>query len=197
MLGEPAVAAWVCGRLCARAPPLKTHTPHAPSPDPVSPPFARRCDCGPQLEAALQAVEDDGYGVVLYLRGQEGRGIGLGAKMHAYALQERGADTLDANTQLGLPVDSREYGTGAQILVSLGIRDMRLMSNNPKKFSGLAGYGLRITERVASKTIPNPNNIQYLRTKMERMGHMLDETILEGGDYNGASIYSSDLDIGE
>ena len=154
------MAAWVCGRLCARAPP-HTHTPHAPSPDPVSPPFARRCDCGPQLEAALQAVEADGYGVVLYLRGQEGRGIGLGAKMHAYALQERGADTLDANTQLGLPVDSREYGTGAQILVSLGIRDMRLMSNNPKKFSGLAGYGLRITERVASKTIPNPNNIQY------------------------------------
>jgi len=154
-----------------------------------------RCDCGPQLEAALQAIEDDGYGVVLYLRGQEGRGIGLGAKMHAYALQERGADTLDANTQLGLPVDSREYGTGAQILVSLGIRDMRLMSNNPKKFSGLAGYGLRITERVASKTVPNPNNIQYLRTKMQRMGHLLDESDFEGAETNGASIYSSDLDV--
>ena len=148
-----------------------------------------RCDCGPQLEAALQAIEDDGYGVVLYLRGQEGRGIGLGAKMHAYALQERGADTLDANTQLGLPVDSREYGTGAQILVSLGIRNMRLMSNNPKKFSGLAGYGLRITERVASKTTPNPNNIQYLRTKAERMGHMLDESLMEKYEYDGASIY--------
>jgi len=154
-----------------------------------------RCDCGPQLEAALQAIEDDGYGVVLYLRGQEGRGIGLGAKMHAYALQERGADTLDANTQLGLPVDSREYGTGAQILVSLGIRDMRLMSNNPKKFSGLAGFGLRITERVASKTVPNPNNIQYLRTKMQRMGHLLDESDFEGAETNGASIYSSDLDV--
>lgn len=148
-----------------------------------------RCDCGPQLEAALQAIEADGYGVVLYLRGQEGRGIGLGAKMHAYALQERGADTLDANTQLGLPVDSREYGTGAQILVSLGIRNMRLMSNNPKKFSGLAGYGLRITERVASKTTPNPNNIQYLRTKAERMGHMLDESLMEKYEYDGASIY--------
>jgi len=155
----------------------------------------QRCDCGPQLEAALQAIEDDGYGVVLYLRGQEGRGIGLGAKMHAYALQERGADTLDANTQLGLPVDSREYGTGAQILVSLGIRDMRLMSNNPKKFSGLAGFGLRITERVASKTVPNPNNIQYLRTKMQRMGHLLDESDFEGAETNGASIYSSDLDV--
>ena len=178
-------------------PPPQAHTHRAPRLDPAAPPFARRCDCGPQLEAALQAVEDDGYGVVLYLRGQEGRGIGLGAKMHAYALQERGADTLDANTQLGLPVDSREYGTGAQILVSLGIRDMRLMSNNPKKFSGLAGYGLRITERVASKTIPNPNNIQYLRTKMERMGHMLDESLMESSDYDGASIYSSDLDIGE
>merc|ERR1719183_1022210 len=114
-----------------------------------------RCDCGPQLEKALQAIEDDGCGVVLYLRGQEGRGIGLGAKMHAYALQERGVDTLDANTQLGLPVDSREYGTGAQILVDLGITDMRLMSNNPKKFAGLAGYGLRIVAREPSHTAPN------------------------------------------
>lgn len=136
-----------------------------------------RCDCGPQLNLALEAIERDGYGVLLYLRGQEGRGIGLAAKMHAYVLQERGVDTLDANLQLGLPADSREYGTGAQILVSLGIRDMRLISNNPKKFSGLAGYGLRLVERVPSKTVPNPNNIEYLRTKAERMGHFLAETI--------------------
>ena len=133
-----------------------------------------RCDCGPQLEAGLQAIERDGWGVVLYLRGQEGRGIGLGAKIHAYSLQEQGRDTLDANVDLGLPVDSREYGTGAQILVDLGITDMRLISNNPKKFTGLAGYGLRIVGREASVTAPNAANIGYLRTKVERMGHMLD-----------------------
>lgn len=133
-----------------------------------------RCDCGPQLEKALEAIEADGCGVLLYLRGQEGRGIGLGAKIHAYTLQEQGIDTLDANKKLGLPVDSREYGTGAQILADLGIRDMRLMSNNPKKFSGLAGYGLRIVERVPSHVEPNPENIAYLRCKEERMGHLLD-----------------------
>ena len=138
-----------------------------------------RCDCGPQLEKALQQIERDGWGCLLYLRGQEGRGIGLGAKMHAYALQERGVDTMDANIQLGLPVDSREYGTGAQILADLGIGDMRLMSNNPKKFSGLTGYGLRIVERVPSHTVPNPENIRYLRTKRERMGHMLGEELDE------------------
>merc|ERR1719353_735114 len=140
-----------------------------------------RCDCGPQLETALQQIEREGDGVLLYLRGQEGRGIGLGAKMHAYALQERGLDTMDANTQLGLPVDSREYGTGAQILTDLGIRDMRLMSNNPKKFTGLTGYGLRIVERVPSHTVPNLENIRYLRTKLERMGHMLGADV-EGGE---------------
>jgi len=133
-----------------------------------------RCDCGVQLEAALEDIERDGWGVLLYLRGQEGRGIGLGAKMHAYALQERGVDTLDANLQLGLPADSREYGTGAQILADLGIGDMRLMSNNPKKFAGLTGYGLRIVERVPSLTAPNPDNLEYLRTKRRRMGHMIE-----------------------
>ncbi|KAL1524456.1 hypothetical protein AB1Y20_019350 [Prymnesium parvum] len=133
-----------------------------------------RCDCGPQLEAGLRAIERDGWGVFLYLRGQEGRGIGLGAKIHAYSLQERGLDTLDANTELGLPVDSREYGTGAQILVDLGIRDMRLISNNPKKFTGLAGFGLRIVDREPSHTAPNKENIGYLRTKVQRMGHMLE-----------------------
>uniref|UniRef100_A0A7S0IWT2 GTP cyclohydrolase II n=1 Tax=Calcidiscus leptoporus TaxID=127549 RepID=A0A7S0IWT2_9EUKA len=138
-----------------------------------------RCDCGPQLEKALEMIELDGHGCLLYLRGQEGRGIGLGAKMHAYALQERGVDTLDANLELGLPVDSREYGTGAQILADLGITDMRLMSNNPKKFTGLAGFGLRIVARVPSHTTPNPENIKYLQTKLERMGHMLGQ--LDGG----------------
>jgi len=133
-----------------------------------------RCDCGPQLEQALQRIDASGYGVLLYLRGQEGRGIGLGAKMHAYSLQERGRDTMDANTELGLPVDSREYGSGAQILSDLGIRDMRLMSNNPKKFVGLAGFGLRIVERVPSHVAPNPENIRYLRTKEDRMGHLLE-----------------------
>lgn len=136
-----------------------------------------RCDCGPQLNKALQQIQADGWGVLLYLRGQEGRGIGLGAKMHAYALQEQGLDTLDANTELGLPVDSREYGTGAQILADLGISDMRLITNNPKKLTGLAGYGLRIVERVPSHTAPNPENSRYLRTKIERMGHLLN---LEG-----------------
>ena len=141
-----------------------------------------RCDCGPQLEKALQQIEADGFGVLLYLRGQEGRGIGLGAKMHAYALQERGVDTLDANLKLGLPVDSREYGTGAQILADLGICDMRLMSNNPKKFTGLAGYGLRIVERVPSLTAPNPENIRYLQTKLERMGHLLGDEERKSSD---------------
>ncbi len=145
-----------------------------------------RCDCGPQLESALAAIEADGHGVLLYLRGQEGRGIGLGAKMNAYTLQEQGVDTLDANVKLGLPVDSREYGTGAQILVDLGIRDMRLISNNPKKFFGLAGYGLRITERVASHVAPNPENIRYLRTKEERMGHLLGLKELEAAGDAGA-----------
>ncbi len=132
-----------------------------------------RCDCGPQLNKAMQLIERDGHGVLLYLRGQEGRGIGLGAKIHAYSLQERGLDTLDANVELGLPVDSREYGTGAQILADLGISEMRLISNNPKKFKGLGGYGLRIVERVPSHVEPNPENIGYLQTKETRMGHLL------------------------
>jgi 3,4-dihydroxy 2-butanone 4-phosphate synthase/GTP cyclohydrolase II len=149
-----------------------------------------RCDCGPQLEKALRDIEADGWGVLLYLRGQEGRGIGLGAKMHAYALQERGVDTLDANLELGLPVDSREYGTGAQILADLGIHDMRLMSNNPKKFTGLTGYGLRIVQRVPSHTAPNPDNIDYLRTKLERMGHMLGD--LEKADELAAELVAED-----
>jgi 3,4-dihydroxy 2-butanone 4-phosphate synthase/GTP cyclohydrolase II len=112
--------------------------------------------------------------VLVYLRGHEGRGIGLGHKIRAYSLQEEGRDTVDANVELGLPVDSREYGIGAQILNDLGITTMRLMTNNPSKFGGLEGFGLEITDRVPLESAPNPENIEYLRTKRERMGHLLE-----------------------
>jgi len=133
-----------------------------------------RCDCGPQLEAALRQVDAAGLGVVVYLRGHEGRGIGIGHKLRAYSLQEQGMDTLDANLELGFPVDSREYGIGAQILVDLGITTMRLLTNNPAKYGGLEGFGLEIVERVPLQAIPNPENIAYLRTKKTRMGHLLE-----------------------
>jgi 3,4-dihydroxy 2-butanone 4-phosphate synthase/GTP cyclohydrolase II len=132
-----------------------------------------RCDCGPQLRAALTLIEETGSGALVYLRGHEGRGIGLGHKIRAYQLQDQGHDTVDANLELGLPVDSREYGIGAQILVDLGITTMRLMTNNPVKYGGLEGFGLDITERVPLEPSPNPENIEYLRTKRERMGHLL------------------------
>lgn len=132
-----------------------------------------RCDCGPQLHKALQTVAEEGVGVVVYLRGHEGRGIGLAHKIRAYDLQEQGLDTVDANTEQGLPVDSREYGIGAQILVDLGISTMRLMTNNPSKYGGLDGFGLEITGRVPIEIEPNPSNIAYLRTKAERMGHLM------------------------
>ncbi len=133
-----------------------------------------RCDCGLQLEAAMQKVAEEELGVVVYLRGHEGRGIGIGNKLLAYGLQERGHDTVDANIELGLPVDSREYGIGAQILVDLGITTMRLMTNNNHKYGGLEGFGLDIVERVPIESVPNPENIGYLRTKRERMGHLLE-----------------------
>lgn len=132
-----------------------------------------RCDCGPQLQTAMAKIAAEGAGVVVYLRGHEGRGIGLGHKIRAYALQEDGHDTVDANLELGLPVDSREYGIGAQILVDLGVTSMRLMTNNPSKYGGLEGFGLNIVERVAIESSPTPFNIDYLRTKRERMGHLL------------------------
>ncbi len=134
---------------------------------------SRRCDCGPQLAAAMQMVADEGAGVVVYLRGHEGRGIGLGHKLRAYALQEQGRDTVDANTELGLPVDSREYGIGAQILVDLGVSRLRLLTNNPAKYGGLQGFGLEITDRVKLTSEPTAENVAYLRTKRERMGHDL------------------------
>jgi 3,4-dihydroxy 2-butanone 4-phosphate synthase/GTP cyclohydrolase II len=133
-----------------------------------------RCDCGPQLHTALAKIAAEGAGVVVYLRGHEGRGIGLGHKIRAYALQEEGSDTVDANIELGLPVDSREYGIGAQILVDLGVTSMRLMTNNPSKYGGLEGFGLNIVERVAIESLPTEFNIDYLRTKRERMGHLLE-----------------------
>ncbi|HEX2700566.1 MAG TPA: bifunctional 3,4-dihydroxy-2-butanone-4-phosphate synthase/GTP cyclohydrolase II [Acidimicrobiales bacterium] len=133
-----------------------------------------RCDCGWQLEAAVQRVAEEGLGVVVYLRGHEGRGIGLAHKLAAYTLQEQGRDTVDANLDLGLPVDSREYGIGAQILVDLGITTMRYMTNNPAKYGGLDGFGLAMVERVPLQSSPNVENATYLRTKRDRMGHHLE-----------------------
>ncbi|MDP9071996.1 MAG: bifunctional 3,4-dihydroxy-2-butanone-4-phosphate synthase/GTP cyclohydrolase II [Actinomycetota bacterium] len=133
-----------------------------------------RCDCGPQLDAAVRRIAEEGMGVLVYLRGHEGRGIGIANKLRAYMLQEQGRDTVDANLDLGFHVDSREYGIGSQILVDLGITTMRYMTNNPAKYGGLAGFGLEIVERVALQTVPNPENLKYLRTKRERMGHQLE-----------------------
>jgi 3,4-dihydroxy 2-butanone 4-phosphate synthase/GTP cyclohydrolase II len=140
-----------------------------------------RCDCGPQLQAALRKVAEEGRGVVLYVRGHEGRGIGLMHKLQAYQLQDAGRDTVDANLDLGLPADARDYGTGAQILYDLGIRTMRLMTNNPAKRAGLDGYGLKVVGRETLPTRPHPENLHYLRTKRDRMGHELDLPVdLEG-----------------
>jgi len=133
-----------------------------------------RCDCGPQLQAALAAVAQEGRGIVLYIRGHEGRGIGLLHKLQAYQLQDLGADTVDANLDLGLPADARDYGTGAQILVDLGVHTMRLLTNNPAKRAGLEGYGLHINGRVPLPTHVTAENLGYLRSKRDRMGHLLD-----------------------
>jgi 3,4-dihydroxy 2-butanone 4-phosphate synthase/GTP cyclohydrolase II len=134
-----------------------------------------RCDCGPQLHAAMQRVTEEGRGVVLYVRGHEGRGIGLMHKLQAYQLQDAGRDTVDANLDLGLPADARDYGTGAQILFDLGVRTMRLLTNNPAKRAGLEGYGLEVVGREPMPVRPTPENVRYLRTKRDRMGHLLEE----------------------
>jgi 3,4-dihydroxy 2-butanone 4-phosphate synthase/GTP cyclohydrolase II len=135
---------------------------------------SQRCDCGAQLENALKLISAEGAGVVVYLRGHEGRGIGLGHKLRAYRLQEAGQDTVDANLDLGLPVDQRDYGVGAVILADLGVPRLRLITNNPDKHSGLDGYDLVIVERVAHPPRVTPDNLAYLRTKRDRLGHFLD-----------------------
>jgi len=133
-----------------------------------------RCDCGSQLAQAQRLIAAEGRGVVVYLRGHEGRGIGIAHKLRAYNLQDEGRDTVDANLELGLPVDSREYGIGAQILVDLGVTTMRILTNNPAKYGGLEGYGLEIVERVPLQSTPTPENIAYLRAKQRRLGHLLE-----------------------
>lgn len=132
-----------------------------------------RCDCGPQLHGAMRKIYQEGRGVVLYVKGHEGRGIGLLHKLRAYGLQDSGRDTVDANLDLGLPIDARDYGTGAQILADLGVKSMRLLTNNPAKRAGLEGYGLSIIERVPMEIDANDHNLTYLHTKAERMGHTL------------------------
>ena len=145
-----------------------------------------RCDCGPQLHAALERIDAEGRGIVLYMRGHEGRGIGLLHKLRAYQLQDGGSDTVDANLQLGLPADARDYGTGAQILADLGVRSMRLLTNNPAKRAGLEGYGLSIIGREPLPTHVTPDNVGYLRTKRDRMGHDLPN--LDVSEYDGPSV---------
>ncbi len=131
-----------------------------------------RCDCGAQLEESLKRIGQEGRGIVVYMR-QEGRGIGLHNKLRAYALQDNGLDTVEANQALGFPADRRDYGIGMQILVDLGVREMRLLTNNPGKRAGLEGYGLKVVERVPIITEPNPHNVRYLETKRTKLGHLL------------------------
>lgn len=133
---------------------------------------SRRCDCGSQLHKAMQQIETAGVGVLVYMR-QEGRGIGLGPKIHAYKLQEQGLDTVEANEKLGFPPDLRDYGLGAQILTDLGVKKIRLLTNNPRKVVGLDGYDLEITEQVPIRSTPNPHNAKYLDTKKKKLGHLL------------------------
>jgi 3,4-dihydroxy 2-butanone 4-phosphate synthase / GTP cyclohydrolase II len=147
-----------------------------------------KCDCGPQLHEAMRRIGALGRGVVVYLRGHEGRGIGISHKLRAYELQDAGLDTVDANVELGLPVDSREYGIGAQILADLGVRELRLMTNNPAKYSGLEGFGLTVTERVPLHLTVHPEAEQYLRTKRDRMGHLFPD--------DGAASLADDLVVG-
>jgi 3,4-dihydroxy 2-butanone 4-phosphate synthase/GTP cyclohydrolase II len=147
-----------------------------------------RCDCGPQLEEALERIAEEGRGVVIYLRGHEGRGIGLLAKLQAYQLQDGGRDTVDANLDLGLPADARHYGAATQILRDLGVTTVRLLTNNPDKTSSLESYGVPVAERVALTPRPNDHNLAYLRTKRDRMGHDLPGLAEETSVVDGGSV---------
>ncbi|MGH8927867.1 MAG: bifunctional 3,4-dihydroxy-2-butanone-4-phosphate synthase/GTP cyclohydrolase II [Acidimicrobiia bacterium] len=141
---------------------------------------SRRCDCGAQREEALTRIAEEGRGVFLYIRGHEGRGIGLLKKLEAYNLQDQDRDTVEANQDLGLPVDARDYGVGSQILYDLGVRSMRLLTNNPTKRAGIEGYGLSIIERIPLRISPNPENERYLQTKASKLGHLFDEQAMTG-----------------
>jgi len=147
---------------------------------------SRRCDCGPQLDEALERIVEEGRGVLVYLRGHEGRGIGLVAKLQAYQLQDGGRDTVDANLELGLPADARHYGAATQILRDLGVTNVRLLTNNPGKVTNLEEYGVRVAERVPLTTRPNDHNLQYLLTKRDRMGHHLPDLDLDQPTQDGA-----------
>jgi 3,4-dihydroxy 2-butanone 4-phosphate synthase/GTP cyclohydrolase II len=142
---------------------------------------SRRCDCGTQLAAAMAAIASEGRGVVLYLRGHEGRGIGLLSKLQAYQLQDAGADTVDANLELGLPADARDYSTGAQMLLDLGIRSIRLLTNNPAKVAGLSGFGVEVAGRCPLPVLVTEENLRYLTAKRDRLGHQLDDLFLPNG----------------
>jgi 3,4-dihydroxy 2-butanone 4-phosphate synthase / GTP cyclohydrolase II len=151
---------------------------------------SRRCDCGTQLEASMEAIAAEGRGVVLYLRGHEGRGIGLLSKLRAYQLQDTGVDTVDANLELGLPTDAREYFTGAQILADLGVHSVRLLTNNPDKITGLSSFGVEVIGRVAVPSAPTPENLRYLTVKRDRLGHQIDglPPVVNSGAVNGVTV---------
>ncbi|HUZ27161.1 MAG TPA: bifunctional 3,4-dihydroxy-2-butanone-4-phosphate synthase/GTP cyclohydrolase II [Streptosporangiaceae bacterium] len=154
---------------------------------------SRRCDCGEQLEASMAAIAAEGRGVVLYLRGHEGRGIGLLSKLRAYQLQDAGADTVDANLDLGLPVDAREYSTGAQLLADLGVESLRLLTNNPAKVAGLSGFGIKVTGRVPLPVAPTADNLRYLIAKRDRLGHELE--LPAAADLEAGSGLAADADL--